>query len=192
MGAGLVLALGGCGLHPMYAGGGSGAVATAVASVEVSPIPGKSGWLVRHDLADRLGSDGNHPRYRLDVRLDEKLQGLGQMSDDTITRERRTMRARYQLVDLNTGAIALDATASVDEGLDVVSSEYAVIAAEQTAQENLARELSDQIVTRVATRLRAAVRGEQPIPAPSSAPPSDQGESGESTGGAPASTPGGH
>jgi cell division septation protein DedD len=58
------------------------------------------------------------------------------MSDDTITRERRTMRARYQLVDLNTGAIALDATASVDEGLDVVSSEYAVIAAEQTAQEN--------------------------------------------------------
>jgi LPS-assembly lipoprotein len=165
-------------------------VATAVASVEVSPIPGKSGWLVRHDLADRLGSDGNHPRYRLDVRLDEKLQGLGQMSDDTITRERRTMRARYQLVDLNTGAIALDATASVDEGLDVVSSEYAVIAAEQTAQEN-PRASCPTRSSPAWPRACAAVRGEQPIPAPSSAPPSDQGESGESTG-APASTPGGH
>ena len=35
-----------------------------------------------------------------------------------------------------------------------MSSEYAVIAAEQTAQENLARDIANQIVIRVATRLR--------------------------------------
>lgn len=155
----------------MYAGGGSGAVARAAASVDVAPIAGKSGWLVRHALSDRLGSSGEAAAYRLDVRLDEKLQGLGQLSDDTITRERRTMRARYQLVNVATGAIVLDATATADAGLDVVSSEYSVIAAEQTAQENLSRELADQIVTRVATRLREASRGEAPVVVPATAPP---------------------
>ena len=144
----------------MYAGGGNGTVARAVAAVEVSSIEGKSGWLVRHALQDRLGAAGKaEPRYRLDVRLDEKLQGLGLLSDDAVTRERRTLRARYQLVDLSSGAILLDATAGADAGIDIVSSEYAVIAAEQTALENLSHEIADQIVTRVATRLRQAPNG---------------------------------
>lgn len=147
--------LGGCGLQPMYAGGGSGPVARALAGVDVSSIEGKAGWLVRAALVDRLGAGAQgSPRYRLDVRLDEKLQGLGLLSTDAVTRERRTLRARYQLVDLTSGAIVLDATAGADAGIDIVSSEYAVIAAEQTALENLSHEVADQIVTRVATKLR--------------------------------------
>ena len=43
--------------------------------------------------------------------------------------------------------IVLDATAGSDAGIDVVSSEYATIAAEQTALENLAREVAEQMVT---------------------------------------------
>lgn len=150
------LALAGCGLQPMYAGGGSGTVARGLAAVEVSTIEGQSGWLMHNALADRLRAGGQAtPRYRLDVRLDDTLQGLGLLSDNTITRERRTLRARYQLVDTQTGEILLDATAGSDAGVDVVSSEYAVIAAEQTALENLTREVADQIVSRVAVRLRA-------------------------------------
>lgn len=151
----LALPLGACGLQPMYAGGGSGTVARGLAAVEVSPIEGQSGWLMRSALSDRLSAGGHaSPRYRLDVRLDDKLEGLGLLSDDTVTRERRTLRARYQLVDLDSGKIVLDATAGSDAGIDVVSSEYAVIAAEQSALENLTREVADQIVTRVALRLR--------------------------------------
>jgi len=88
------------------------------------------------------------------VRLDDQLEGLGILGDDTVSRERRTLRARYQLVDIASGEILLDATAGSDAGIDVVSSEYAVIAAEQTALENLSREVADRIVTRVALRLR--------------------------------------
>ena len=151
----LALAVAGCGLQPMYAGGGSGAVAQGLAAVEVSPIPGQQGWLMHNALADRLKAGGQAiPRYRLDVRLDDKLEGLGLLSDNTVTRERRTIRARYQLVDTTSGEILLDATAGSDAGIDVVSSEYAVIAAEQTALENLTREVADQIVSRVAVRLR--------------------------------------
>ncbi len=153
-----LLALSGCGLQPMYAGGGSGAVAQGLAAVEVPPIQGKAGWLVRNALRDRLGQAGSAgaARYRLDVLLDDKLEGLGLISDDTIGRERRTLRARYQLVDLASGAIVLDASAGSDAGIDVVSSEYATIAAEDTALENLSHEIADRIVARLALALRDA------------------------------------
>ena len=151
----LPLALAGCGLQPLYAGGGSGRVAQALAEVSVPAIEGQAGWLVRNALIDRLGSSGaGGARYRLDVRLDDRLEGLGLLGDDTISRERRTLRARYQLVDAQSGTILLDATAGSDAGIDVVSSEYAVIAAEQTALENLARVVADQIVAKVSLELR--------------------------------------
>ena len=151
------IALAGCGLQPMYAGGGSGAVAQGLAAVDVAPIEGQAGWLVRNALRDRLAQSGAsaEPRYRLDVLLDDELEGLGLLTDETIGRERRTLRARYQLVDLASGEIVIDASAGSDAGVDVVSSEFATIAAEQTALENLAVEVADRIVTRLTLTLRA-------------------------------------
>jgi LPS-assembly lipoprotein len=111
---------------------------------------------MRSALSDRLSAGGKAAaRYRLDVRLDDKLEGLGLLTDDTISRERRTLRARYQLVDLASGRILLDASDGSDAGIDVVSSEYATIAAENTALENLAKVVADRIATRVALQLRA-------------------------------------
>ena len=144
-----------CGLQPMYAGGGSGAVPQGMAAIDVPPIEGRSGWLVRNALSDRFGAAGSAPaRYRLDVRLDERLEGLGVLADESIARERLTLRARYQLVDTQSETILLDATDGTDAGIDVVSSEYAVIAAEQSASERLAKDLADRITARVALALR--------------------------------------
>lgn len=150
------LALGACGLSPMYAGGGNGQVARGLADVSVAPIQGRAGWLMRNALNDRLGGTGSESgtRYRLDVILDDELEGLGLLTDDTIGRERRTLRARYQLTDTATGEILVDATAGSDAGIDVVSSEYATLAAEQTALENLASDVADRIVTQLALKLR--------------------------------------
>ncbi len=152
----LAALLGGCDLQPMYAGGGSGVVAQGLAGISVPIIEGKAGWLTRNALIDRLqaAGSGSAARYRLDVRLDDKLEGLGLLSDDTIGRERRTLRARYQLVDLASGAILIDATAGADAGIDVVSSEYATIAAENKALENLSQEVADRIVINLALQLR--------------------------------------
>lgn len=148
--------LSGCGLQPMYAGGSSGTVARGLAQVEVPAIPGNQGWLVRNALNDRLGHGqaAGSAQYRLDVVLDDRLEGLGLLTDETIGRERRTLRARYQLVEIATDTILIDATAGSDAGIDVVDSEYATIAAEQTALENLAKEVADQIVARLARVLR--------------------------------------
>ena len=149
--AALALALSACGLRPLYSGGSSGAVASTLRSVEVSGIDGQVGWLVRNKLIDRLGASGSTAAtYRLNVTLDDDIVGLGIRGDRATTRERRTLRARYQLVDLSTGLVVLDATSGSDAGIDVVSSEYATVAAEQTAAERLAEAVADQIVARLA------------------------------------------
>jgi LPS-assembly lipoprotein len=146
-----LLLLTGCGLRPLYAGGGGGAVASTLSAVSVAPIAGQSGWLMRNKLIDKLGEAGSAaPAFRLDVTLDDNITAFGLRSDRAATQERRTLRARYQLVELKTGTVVLDATAGSDAGIDIVSSEYATVAAEQTALENLSDIVADQIVARVA------------------------------------------
>ena len=144
------LLLGACGLRPLYSGGASGQVAQTLQSVSIGPIGGRAGWLVRTALEDRLGKDTANTRYRLEVELDDRITGFGIRRDDAVTRERRTLRARYRLIDAAAGAVLLDASAGSDAGIDVVSSEYATVAAEQTVLERLSKEIADQIVSRIA------------------------------------------
>ena len=155
------LAVSACGLRPLYQGGGQGAVAQTLRQVDVGAIGGRAGWLVRTALVDRLQApEGGAIRYRLEVELDDRITGFGIRSDDAVTRERRTLRARYRLIDASVGTVLIDATAGSDAGIDVVSSEYATVAAEQTALERLSREIADQIVSRIA--LYAARSGQPP------------------------------
>lgn len=145
-----VLALSACGLHPLYSGGSSGVVAATLSRVEVAPVEGKAGWLVANALRDRLARSDEPALYRVDIKLDDQVSGLGIRRDDTVTRERRTLRARYQLVELAGGTVVLDATAGSDVGIDVVGSDYATIAAENSALERLSGIVADEIVGRLA------------------------------------------
>lgn len=143
-------ALSGCGLRPLYADGASGTVASVLRSVDVAPIEGQVGWLVRNELVERLaGQMPGAATYRLDVELDGDITGYGIRGDRAATRERRTLRARYRLVEIATGTTVLDATAGSDAGIDVVSSEYATVAAEQTAADRLSEVVAEQIVARL-------------------------------------------
>ena len=144
------VAVSGCGLHPLYGGGASGPLAAKLRSIQVAPIPGQAGWFMRNKLIDRLGEAGTATaQYRLDVTLDDNITSFGIRGDRAATRERRTLRARYQLVAIPAGTVVLDATAGSDAGIDIVSSEYATVAAEQTALEELSDTVADQIVARL-------------------------------------------
>lgn len=156
--AGLALTTGlaGCGLRPLYGGGPDGQVRSTLSAIEVAPIQGQSGWLVSNALKDRLDHNQGTARYRLEVELDDQITGLGVRRDDSVSRERRILRARYQLIDLSNGNVVLDATAGSDAGIDVVGSEYATIAAEKSALERLSGIVADQIVARVARYAQTA------------------------------------
>ncbi len=147
----LIISLSGCGLRPLYGGGGSGETAQTLRSVSVAPIDGKAGWLLRNALTDRMGHEGQAAAlYRLEIELDDQIAGFGVRRDDAITRERRTLRARYRLIETAKGTVVLDATAGSDVGIDVVSSEYATVAAENSALEKLTEIIADQITARIA------------------------------------------
>jgi LPS-assembly lipoprotein len=144
-------ALAACGLRPLYGGGPGSPVVQTLRSVEVAPIPGRSGWLIRNKLIARLGeTESSGARFRLDVALDDNITSFGLRSDRAATQEKRSLRARYQLVDLANGTVVLDATSGSDAGIDIVGSEYATVAAEQSVLEQLSDQVADQIVARLA------------------------------------------
>lgn len=156
---GLMALLTACGLRPLY-GGSNSAARETLGAVEVGGIPGRAGYLMRGALEQRFGAAGSETRrYRLEVTLDDSIEGFGVRADNAVTRERRTLRARFQLVTADRGTVLLDATAGADAGIDVVSSEYATIAAEDSALERLTDQVADQIVARIA--LYAIRRSEQ-------------------------------
>lgn len=152
----LGLLLAGCGLQPVYSGGSSSAPAALTAQVVVAPIPDRAGFLVRQALLDRLGEPVADPRYRLEIELDDQIVAFGVRGDNSAARERRTLRARYRLVEASTNTVMLDATAGSDAGIDRVSSNYAVVAAETTALERLSVDIARQINARLALYARAA------------------------------------
>jgi LPS-assembly lipoprotein len=145
----LLLALAGCNLQPVYSSGSQGAAQSLLSSVEVGPIPDRAGFLVRSRLVDRM-QPGANPTLKLEVALDDDIIGFGIRGDNSIIRERRTLRARYRVTDIATGKVLLDTTASADAGIDVVGSEFAVVAAESTTLERLSANIADQIVARLA------------------------------------------
>ncbi|QMW22863.1 LPS assembly lipoprotein LptE [Sandaracinobacteroides saxicola] len=149
----LLLALPGCGLTPIYSGGEAGPTATLLSQIEIAPIPDKAGFLMRDRLNQRL-KPGGEVRYRLTIALDDRIDGFGVRGDNSIIRERRTLRARYQLTPVGSDKPVLDATAGSDAGIDVVGSEYATVAAETTALERLADTVADQIVARLSLYAR--------------------------------------
>jgi LPS-assembly lipoprotein len=150
------LGLAGCGLSPVYSGGANSAPARLMTEISIAPIPDRAGFLVRQDLIERFGGTVADPRYRLEVELDDQIIAFGVRGDNSSARERRILRARYRLVVIATNTVVVDATAASDAGIDRVSSNYAVVAAETTALERLAVDIANQITARMAQYAKTA------------------------------------
>lgn len=153
--AGLAL-LPACAVKPVYSQGADSLPAEMFAAVEVAPIPERAGFLVRERLLALLdsGQPSSQKRYRLEVTLDDQIEAFGIRENNTPVRERRTLRAAYRLVAIDSGAVLFQGRAGSDAGIVVVGQEYAVVAAEVTALENLAGTIAAEIVDRLAIYAR--------------------------------------
>ena len=151
----VLLALGACNLQPIYAGGSASAPATLLADIGIAPIPERAGFMVRQALEEQFGRSVQAPRFRLEIVLDDQISAFGLRGDSSAARERRTLRARFRLVDATTNMVMVDDTAAADAGIDRVSSNFAVVAAENAALERLAVDVARQISARLARYARA-------------------------------------
>ncbi|MBU6164824.1 MAG: hypothetical protein KGQ52_01685 [Alphaproteobacteria bacterium] len=152
--AALALLLAGCQLQPVYGGGARSAPATLMADIAIAPIPERAGFMLRQALVEQFGKTADAPRYRLEVVLDDQIIAFGVRGDSSAARERRTLRARFRLVDAASGVVLVDDSAAADAGIDRVSSNFAVVAAETTALERLSVDIARQISARLARYAR--------------------------------------
>lgn len=149
-----LLALTACNLRPVYGGGTSSAPVTLMADIAIAPIPERAGFMVRQALEQQLGRASANPHLRLEVALDDQISAFGVRGDSSAARERRTLRARFRLVDAASGQVLVDDTAAADAGIDRVSSNFAVVAAETTALQRLSTDIARQISARLARYAR--------------------------------------
>jgi LPS-assembly lipoprotein len=180
-----------CGFAPLYSKAGGGNATTQLSQVHVAPVSDISGdayirdyyrqgrttrlgQLFQDGLERQMIGDSSSP-YRLQISIQERIEGLGIRSDESFTRQRVSLIAKYELIDSAKNKPLYRGEAKSEIGIDRVASEYATLTAERAAGERNAQLLVRQITAKLILALRGDVQGEdglsQPV-APSMADPS--------------------
>lgn len=147
---GALLLLGACELRPLYATR-AGAVPAALSEVLVAAIPERTGQLLRNRLVEQINPYGQpeRPRYRLEVGLNERKEGLAIRQDDSATRISLILVADFRLIELAQGRLAMVGSARTVVGYNIIRSDYSSIVSERDAQRRAAHELADEIKARL-------------------------------------------
>ncbi len=148
--------MGACGFEPLYADradrGDAPSVAQELARVRVALIPNRSGQILRNYLLDELTPRGQRGEssYTLTIRLNEPRQEVGLRRDDIPTRISYGSIAYFVLAD--SGGRPVHNGASVSSTtFQITDSEFATIAARESARERTLQELSTDIRQQLAT-----------------------------------------
>lgn len=153
----LAIGLFACGFQPLHGqqsdpAGASGATAVTLSDIYIAPIPDRIGQEVRNGLLDRLNRLGQptKARFRLDVTLQSRKEGLAIRSDETVTRFNFRLSARFKLIDTRSGETRFGGRAVAISAYNIVRSSFANVTAEKDAQSRAAREVSEEIHAQIA------------------------------------------
>lgn len=148
------LMLAGCGFRPLY-GSKSDApgLAAELASVEVAPIPERTGQLLRNALEQRMERAGGAYRkaYTLELEVDESTEALGLGRDATVTRANLVVTAAFQL--RQNGTVIWSGQSRSAAAYNVLTQQYATIASERDSRDRAVTQVADDITRRLAVFL---------------------------------------
>jgi len=140
--------LAGCGFTPLYAAPG---VAPGLSAIETIAPDGRTGYLLREALDDALARDAaKAPVWRLSMDLTQTRTPRGRRVDSAASRYELTLEANWKLVDIATGATAIEGSTSTEVTFDRADQPYAAIAANQDAEARAAAELAREMQLRLA------------------------------------------
>lgn len=141
-------ALAGCGFTPLYATPG---VAPGLSSIETIAPEGRTGFLLRQSLDDVLARDlGKPPVWRLSMDLTQTRTPRGRRVDSAASRYELLLQARWKLVNVASGATALEGVTETEVTFDRADQPYAAIAADQDAEVRAAAELARKMQLQLA------------------------------------------
>lgn len=165
----LVVALFGlsaCGFEPLYGDQDHGAATEDLLSrVAVPPIADRLGQLVRIELTNRLTPrPALEPLYVVSVTLNESRQGLAVRRDASATRANLIITATFELAPTGGGESLMSGSIRSSNGYDILTSDFATLAAENDARRRGARDIADAIVDRLSVFL-SRVSNQTAVPA---------------------------
>jgi LPS-assembly lipoprotein len=148
-GAGLALATGACGFHPLYGeiGGKPGGQAV-FGSIYVDTIPvERIGYQLRNNLIGTLEGSARPEgaKYRLAITTSQGLEGIAVEPDASTTRYNFNLVAHYALSDIHTGAVLDRGVETTLSEYDVVSSPYSTLVAQQAAEQRATEDIANRI-----------------------------------------------
>jgi len=151
--------LAGCGFQPLYGSNtttASGArLSEAMASVDITPIPGRVGQKLRNELifANTGGDYAAPPKYKLNIAIRERvINQLVQITGDARGQVYQ-LQARYKLIDKSTGQVLTEGTAISRAPYSRYQEIFANVRARYNAEDRAARTISESIKTQVAAFL---------------------------------------
>ncbi len=157
LGLPVLLALPGCGFHPIYAsdGAGPGPARAGLGLISVANIPDRPGQLLRQALQARF-DHGDAPaakRYDLSVAFSLSSEGVGIEQDTTTTRVRFDGRANWTLVRRDASrATVTTGSAHAADALNTFDEQYFTQDVEsEAAQRRIIETLADEVTLQLAT-----------------------------------------
>lgn len=146
-----LLILAACGFTPMY-GSGANSVAEGLDRVEIALIPDQTGVYLRNILIDRFYRNGYPaaPTHTLYVRyLREDETDLDITSDSEATRKQIRITATLDLVERESGKLALSRKLTAVNSYNIIGSQFTTRISEGDAREAALGDIARQIETQI-------------------------------------------
>jgi LPS-assembly lipoprotein len=157
----LLVLLGACGFHPLYAESEQAIDEPALAAIKVMPIKDRIGQMLEFSLRSSFNPQGRvvEPRYQLSVALIVTRVDLGIQRDATSTRGRVDVQASFQLIDVKDNKSVYTSRTQSTSAFNILTDAFAAEVAEEDARARTVRDLSEEIRARVALFLRRQQTG---------------------------------
>jgi|APSaa5957512535_1039671.scaffolds.fasta_scaffold01111_5 LPS-assembly lipoprotein len=148
--------LSGCGFTPVYSGTSGDKVKHDLSSIGVEPIKDRIGQRLRNHLIDIINPAGRpaKPVYSLSIDLRESKQTLAVQKTEIATRANLRFTARFGLARRGQSGALLTGQSTSITSYNILTSEFATLAAERNARDRAARELSIEIANQLAIFLQ--------------------------------------
>ncbi|HJN24183.1 MAG TPA: LPS assembly lipoprotein LptE [Rhodospirillales bacterium] len=161
---GAVIALGACGIRPLYGqkhGASPFSVKQSLALIEIQAIENRIGQQLHNNLLARLNPKGRSqkPAYSLVITVTESITNLGVRKSATVTRGNLRVIATYSLTSIRgaysgTERLKEETLTSgrvlATSSYDISQEQYSALAAAKNARTRAVKEISDDIQTRLA------------------------------------------
>ncbi|MGE0627891.1 MAG: LPS assembly lipoprotein LptE [Hyphomicrobiaceae bacterium] len=155
--AGVAACENGAGFKPLYGSLGPGSVGTKMQSVEVAPIPGRTGQKLRNELifSTTRGGRAHAPAYRLEVAIRESSSSSLVLSDGGSAAQIVLVDARFQLIRLKDKKVLLTGSSQGRANFERYYNVFSNVRAADEAYERAAKVIATDVSTRVSAALAA-------------------------------------